>query len=140
MSEIASTPVAHEAYAFACMRCGYGWEQEYDIEHHTDAHGGRLVVYRSDGHRVPSPLSAPTCPNCESHRLRIMRSGRVSSVLDLMAQASVAKKDAAEPVSAAGPLGQRAEEPKSGRGEAGQADREPHHWHLSDLLHHWHRK
>ncbi|MBK5997084.1 hypothetical protein JHN53_36965, partial [Streptomyces sp. MBT58] len=63
MSEIAATTV-HEAYAFACMRCGYGWEQSYEIEHHVDIHGHEFVVYTADGERVPSPLSTPTCTNC----------------------------------------------------------------------------
>ncbi|WP_079169340.1 MULTISPECIES: hypothetical protein [unclassified Streptomyces] len=70
MSEI-SIPVGHEAYAFACMRCGYGWEQTYAIEHHTDATGRDVVVYRSGGRRVPSPLS-PTCPDCGKGVVRIM--------------------------------------------------------------------
>ncbi|MFJ8585934.1 hypothetical protein ACIRD2_14910 [Streptomyces sp. NPDC093595] len=145
MSETTSTPpVAHEAYSFACMQCGYGWEQAYDIEHHTDARQHEFVVYKADGRRVPSPLSQPACPNCESQRVRIMRSGRVSSVLDLMARAyekapKAPKRTEAEPIAAAGPLGQRAEEPKSERDEAAPAEREPHHWHFRDLLRHWHR-
>ncbi|MFJ8649107.1 hypothetical protein ACIRNI_23670 [Streptomyces sp. NPDC093546] len=146
MSETTSTPpVAHEAYSFACMKCGYGWEEAYDIEHYTDARGHEFVVYKAEGRRVPSPLSNPTCPNCESHRVRIMRSGRVSSVLDLMAQAYVTterKKETgqeAEPIAAAGPTGQKAEEPKTERGPEEQTRREPHHWHLGDLLRHWHR-
>lgn len=30
---------AHEAYSFACMRCGYGWEQAYEIVHEVDGKG-----------------------------------------------------------------------------------------------------
>ncbi len=37
----AATPVVHESYSFACMRCGHGWEQSYEIEHHTDARATR---------------------------------------------------------------------------------------------------
>ncbi|MFG2293738.1 hypothetical protein [Streptomyces sp. NPDC048603] len=96
MSEIADTPVAapnprpappagvqivHEAYSFACMRCGYGWEQGYEIEHHTDINGRPFIVYTADGQRVPSPLSNPTCHNCGGHVVRIMRSGQVDTVL-----------------------------------------------------------
>lgn len=72
-------PAAREAYAFACMNCGYGWEQSYDIEHREDARGGPAVEYRSDGERVPSPLTAPVCRNCGGHLLRIMRAGRVAA-------------------------------------------------------------
>ncbi|CAL9457146.1 hypothetical protein SUDANB120_02562 [Streptomyces sp. enrichment culture] len=76
--------VAHEAYSFACMRCGYGWEQAYEIEHHTDGQGRPFIVHRAGGERVPSPLSNPTCHNCGSHIVRIMREGQVSTVRGTM--------------------------------------------------------
>ncbi|WP_406096102.1 hypothetical protein [Streptomyces sp. NBC_01013] len=123
MSEIASTTV-HEAYAFACMRCGYGWEQAYEIEHHIDASHHAYVVYKADGERVPSPLSTPTCTNCGGHVVRIMRAGRVSSVQQLLQSRRPADADteAREPVAAtAAPTGDR-------------------HWHFSDLLHPFHRR
>ncbi|AXK36773.1 hypothetical protein DVA86_33680 [Streptomyces armeniacus] len=69
----------HEAYSFACMKCGYGWEQTYDIEHHVPPDGKPFVTYYTEGHRVPSPLTNPTCVNCDGHVLRIMRSGRVAN-------------------------------------------------------------
>ncbi|MEU8880930.1 MULTISPECIES: hypothetical protein [Streptomyces] len=128
------TPVAHEAYAFACMRCGYGWEQSYEIEHHTDARGQAFVVYKADGERVPSPLSSPTCMNCGGHVVRIMRAGQVSTVLDLIASMEHHGRGAKEarPVSMTGPIGQELTE---GGGEGDEAPPVPHHWHLSDLLH-----
>ncbi|MFD3545206.1 hypothetical protein ACFWUW_06220 [Streptomyces sp. NPDC058655] len=105
MSEIADTPVpvtaagpgalpapaaaaqtVHEAYSFACMRCGYGWEQAYAIEHHVDGTGQPFILYKADGERVPSPLSNPTCMNCGGHVVRIMRAGQVSSVLGMLDQ------------------------------------------------------
>ncbi|THA81390.1 hypothetical protein E6U81_25140 [Streptomyces sp. A0592] len=101
MSEIADTPVpvqapaparfsspdvqtVHEAYSFACMRCGFGWEQGYRIEHHVDGRGEPFIMYTVDGERVPSPLSNPTCLNCGGHVVRIMRAGQVSSVLGMI--------------------------------------------------------
>ncbi|MBT2438789.1 hypothetical protein J7E93_01330 [Streptomyces sp. ISL-36] len=108
MSEITGTgiPVAHEAYAFACMRCGYGWEQAYDIEHHVDATGQEFIVYKAGGERVPSPLSSPTCMNCGGHVVRIMRSGQVSSVLDSWEQAHHPNEPRTRrPVAPAGPIG-----------------------------------
>ncbi|PWK70499.1 hypothetical protein BCL76_105454 [Streptomyces sp. CG 926] len=101
MSEIADTPVpvptavpvavtatdvhvVHEAYSFACMRCGYGWEQAYAIEHHVDGRGEPFIMYKVDGERVPSPLSNPTCLNCGGHVVRIMRAGQVSTVRDMI--------------------------------------------------------
>ncbi|MFI2316625.1 hypothetical protein AMK17_33290 [Streptomyces sp. CB00072] len=123
MSEIAATTV-HEAYAFACMKCGYGWEQSYEIEHHVDVHGHAFVVYTADGERVPSPLSTPTCTNCGGHVVRIMRAGRVAGVQELMRKqqtpraADAAAKDRTVS-SAAAPA---------------------RHWRLSDLLHPFHRR
>ncbi|MEV4946590.1 hypothetical protein [Streptomyces sp. NPDC053755] len=115
MSEITGTgiTVAHEAYAFACMRCGYGWEQAYDIEHHVDASGQEFVVYKANGERVASPLSSPTCVNCGGHVVRIMRAGQVSSVLDSWEQAhhpdevrAGRRVAPAGPIGLAGPIGQ----------------------------------
>ncbi|CAM5546187.1 hypothetical protein [Streptomyces fumanus] len=119
-----ATAVVHESYSFACMRCGDGWEQSYEIEHHTDAQGRRFVVYLADGLVVPSPLSRPTCQNCDSHVVRIMRPGRVASARDAARPAPAARKPApAGPVRAPVPAAER------------------HHWHLADLLHalHLHR-
>ncbi|MFF0740983.1 hypothetical protein ACFYVL_11335 [Streptomyces sp. NPDC004111] len=115
-----------EAYAFACMKCGHGWEQAYEIEHHTDGSGHPFVVYRANGERVPSPLSRPSCLNCGGTVVRIMRSGQVSSIQALQRRPAKTAP-AAAPV--AGPLAAGETEAEVPR----QA--EPHHWHLSDLLH-----
>ncbi|WP_328871935.1 hypothetical protein OHT76_18495 [Streptomyces sp. NBC_00287] len=113
----AATPVVHESYSFACMRCGHGWEQSYEIEHHTDAEGQEFVLYVADGQVVPSPLSRPTCQNCDGHVVRIMRAGQVSSVRD-----AAHGQHHTPPAEASAPVGER------------------HHWHLSDLLHPFHRR
>ncbi|MFF4502603.1 hypothetical protein [Streptomyces sp. NPDC001401] len=124
----AATAVVHESYSFACMRCGSGWEQSYEIEHHQDAEGHEFVMYVADGRVVPSPLSKPTCQNCDSHVVRIMRPGQVSSVRD-----AVHKQQRRTPqAEAEAPAAEGA-----GGAEVGERD---HHWHLSDLLHPFHRK
>ncbi|MGW0366436.1 hypothetical protein [Streptomyces sp. NPDC002990] len=74
----------HEAYSFACMRCGYGWEQAYEIEHHVDGKGEPFIMYKVEGERVRSPLANPTCLNCGGHVVRIMRAGQVSSVVGML--------------------------------------------------------
>ncbi|MFJ8668261.1 hypothetical protein [Streptomyces sp. NPDC093600] len=161
MSEITGTgiTVAHEAYAFACMRCGYGWEQAYDIEHHIDAAGKEFVFYKADGKRVPSPLSSPTCLNCGGHVVRIMKAGQVFSVLDSWEQAHhpheprpERRAAPANPIGPAGPIGQELErgQVREGRRSTERAKRpqrdapgpvhvdtpqEPRHRHLSDLFH-----
>lgn len=82
----AAVPTVHEAYSFACMKCGYAWEQGYEIEHHVDGRGLPFIVYTADGERVPSPLSNPTCMNCGGHVVRIMREGQVKSVIGMLDQ------------------------------------------------------
>ncbi|MCX5558343.1 hypothetical protein [Streptomyces sp. NBC_00038] len=131
----AATAVVNESYSFACMRCGHGWEQSYEIEHHLDAEGNEFVMYVADGHVVPSPLSRPTCLNCDNHVVRIMRAGQVSSVQDSihrMQRTQQRRKPEAAQSEAA---------QDEGFGEPRPAPDEPHHWHLSDLLHPFaHRK
>lgn len=119
-----ATAVVHESYSFACMRCGHGWEQSYEIEHHTDADGNAFVRYVAGGRTVPSPLSSPVCQNCDGHVVRIMRAGQVSSVRDAVER-------------------HRRHAPQGGPVEApvpAAAAGEHHHWHLSDLLHPFHRR
>ncbi|MFJ3712372.1 hypothetical protein OG204_14570 [Streptomyces sp. NBC_01387] len=145
MSEITET-TAHEAYAFACMRCGHGWEQAYEIEHHVDASGQAFVVYKADGERVPSPLSNPSCMNCGGHVIRIMRSGRVSSVQNLLyhpERVTTAPATATTTAPATTPASAltTAAAPEPLPAPVGGASPAPHHhWHLSDLLHPFHRK
>ncbi|MBL3804930.1 MULTISPECIES: FmdB family zinc ribbon protein [Streptomyces] len=69
----------HEAYSFACLRCGHGWEQEYDVQRFVDQDGHEFFLHLADGHRVPSPLTRPTCFNCGGHVVRIMQAGRVAA-------------------------------------------------------------
>lgn len=75
-----SAATVHEAYSFACLGCGHGWEQSYEIAHHTDEDGHTTVTYYVGRQPVPSPLTRPRCMNCGGHLVRIMRSGRVSEV------------------------------------------------------------
>jgi hypothetical protein len=74
------TETVQEAYSFACLSCGYGWEQGYDIEHHRARDGHLVIQYMANGVRVPSPLLKPTCPGCGGHTVRIMRAGRIASL------------------------------------------------------------
>ncbi|WLW54421.1 hypothetical protein [Streptomyces sp. YU58] len=123
---MSETAVVHESYSFACMRCGHGWEQSYEIEHHVDAQGHEFVQYVVNGQVVPSPLSRPTCANCDNHLVRIMRPGRVASAREAAHQSHRAPL--------AGPV-----RTPAAAGEDGEGG-EHHHWHLSDLLHPFQRK
>ncbi|WKX72231.1 hypothetical protein [Streptomyces sp. XD-27] len=104
------------------MRCGHGWEQAYEIEHHVDAEGRPFVVYLAGGKRVPSPLTRPNCTNCGGHVVRIMRSGQVRSF---------AGRDRQPP---AGPL-VPAQDLVTTEASADAPAATGRHWHLSDLLH-----
>ncbi len=118
----AATAVVHESYSFACMRCGHGWEQSYEIEHHIDGDGHEFVMYVADGQVVPSPLSRPTCQNCDGHIVRIMRAGQVSSAQNSLHRPHRVPR-----------------QPGPGQSEAVAGEQSQHHWHLSDLLHVFHR-
>lgn len=128
-----ATAVVHESYSFACMRCGHGWEQSFEIEHHKDADGNEFVLYVTDGHVVPSPLTRPTCENCGNHLVRIMRPGRVASVRGA--------SHGLHRVPPAGPLEVPRVPEAPGPGAPGLTP-ERRHWHLADLLNalHLHRR
>ncbi|MFJ5265972.1 hypothetical protein ACIQAC_36475 [Streptomyces sp. NPDC088387] len=121
----AAGAIVHESYSFACMRCGHGWEQSYEIEHHKDVSGHPFVLYVAEGRVVPSPLSRPSCVNCGGQILRIMAAGQVSGVREAARRSTgAAAPERAEPVDV----------PAEAR------RREHHHWHLSDLLHPFQRR
>ncbi|MFI1167058.1 hypothetical protein ACH4UM_26535 [Streptomyces sp. NPDC020801] len=129
----AATAVVNESYSFACMRCGHGWEQSYEIEHHTDGDGNEFVRYVAEGRVVPSPLSRPSCQNCDGHVVRIMAAGQVSSVQSHLHEAEHRQQRPA------GPAVDPASESPSGE-EAAARKPGDHHWHLADLLHPFQRK
>lgn len=138
----AANAVVNESYSFACMRCGHGWEQSFEIEHRTDAGGDPFVVYVADGRVVPSPLSRPACLNCDGHIVRIMRAGQVSSVQNhLHRQHARGVTDA--PIGTEAPISTEAADggaADSGATVLADVRRERHPWHLSDLLHPFQRK
>lgn len=69
----------HEAYSFVCLRCGHGWEQEYEIVHCVDPSRHEHVQYFVGAHCVPSPLTRATCPSCGGRQIRTLRYGRIDS-------------------------------------------------------------
>jgi len=131
----AATAVVNESYSFACMRCGHGWEQAYEIEHHVDTDGHQFVMYVADGQVVPSPLSRPACHNCDGHVVRIMRAGQVSSVRDAAQRQYQAPRPRAAAAAAAEDGTEATDETVTPLPEPGE-----HHWHLSDLLHPFHHR
>ncbi|MFJ8937054.1 hypothetical protein ACIRL0_15290 [Streptomyces sp. NPDC102365] len=144
---VAATDTVHESYSFACMRCGHGWEQSYEIEHHFDHEGAEFVTYVADGLVVPSPLSRPSCVNCDGHVVRIMRAGQVSSAQNSMRRAlsvpPMKRVPAAATASgtASAQSADPAQAPEAARpAETAALPEADHHWHLSDLLHPFHHR
>ncbi|GAA3372399.1 hypothetical protein GCM10020367_27170 [Streptomyces sannanensis] len=137
MSEIPGTPsgarpvrvappeTVQESYAFACVTCGHAWEQTYDIEHHIDGRGQPFFVYRVQGQQVPSPLNRLSCLNCGGHKIRIMRAGQVSSLVESLRRQHLAPPTGA----AAGPVPASVPEAKTEGG-----DRPERRRRLGDVL------
>ncbi|MFJ8673627.1 hypothetical protein [Streptomyces sp. NPDC093589] len=82
---MADPETVHEAYAFVCLHCGHGWEEDYEIRHSTDLSGQRRADYFAHGTRVASPLTRAECPSCDGGPLRILRPGRVDSTRPYLA-------------------------------------------------------
>ncbi|TJZ49710.1 hypothetical protein FCH28_24955 [Streptomyces piniterrae] len=79
MVSMAMDESVHEAYAFVCLHCGHGWEEDYEIRHSVDLAGRRRSDYFVGGLPVASPLSRASCPSCRRGPIRILRSGRVTA-------------------------------------------------------------
>ncbi|MGQ4383471.1 hypothetical protein [Streptomyces sp. SAS_270] len=73
------TEHVQRSYSFACLDCGHGWEDTYDIDVTVDKYGRINAAYHLGDRRVPSPLQSPRCLACESRTIRIMRPGRVAT-------------------------------------------------------------
>ncbi|EFG65162.1 hypothetical protein [Streptomyces sp. SPB074] len=128
-----------ESYSFACMRCGHGWEQAYEIERHSGQDGHPYVVYLAGGERVPSPLSSPSCLNCGGGVVRIMRAGRVTSAASQAHTYGHGTAPAKPARSRTG--GETADGGTETTGDPSAEPAVPHHWHvLADLLHVFHRR
>ena len=106
MSEIVGTPdskavegtaAVHKAYSFACLNCGYGWEQDYEVEQRPDREGRIEFHYRANGVPVPSPLAKPNCPGCSGTHVRIFRAGRVADAASAWYSATHARESAPAP-------------------------------------------
>ncbi|MDI5966187.1 hypothetical protein [Streptantibioticus silvisoli] len=137
-----ASDTVHEAYSFACMNCGHGWEQSYEIAHRTDQYGHTSVVYYAESVPVPSPLTRPNCVECGGHLVRIMRSGRVSSVSSARwghpAPASSRRTSGGHRTATAA-VGDLMADAVRRDGDPQAADPDRHHW-LADFLALFHRR
>lgn len=74
-----STEHVRRACSFACLDCGHGWQDTYDIDVTVNEHARITAACRLDGTFAPPPLQSPRCPSCKSHKIRIMRPARGAS-------------------------------------------------------------
>jgi hypothetical protein len=65
---------SHESWVYECLACATVWEEEFDINHTDDGHGGEAVVYERDGQRCTSPWTDHVCPSCRSQNVKVFAS------------------------------------------------------------------
>ncbi|WP_157429884.1 hypothetical protein [Actinomadura oligospora] len=60
----------HEVWVYECQNCGRTWDEEFEVRHVADGHGGEAVAYEHDGHSCTTPWTEHLCPDCQRARVR----------------------------------------------------------------------
>src|SRR5262249_17509191 len=58
------TVTAQESWVYNCVRCLTVWQEDYEVHHTDDGHGGDAVTYFKGGGRCLAPVSGHTRANC----------------------------------------------------------------------------
>ncbi|MEW2355915.1 hypothetical protein [Spirillospora sp. NPDC029432] len=61
---------SHETWVYECQNCETTWDEEYEVRHCADGHGGDAVVFERYGQRSLTPWSDHACPGCASENVR----------------------------------------------------------------------
>ncbi|WP_067483498.1 hypothetical protein [Actinomadura hibisca] len=61
---------SHEIWIYECGCCGTSWDEEFDVRHTADGHGGEAVVYEHDGCRCMTPWLDHPCRECSSGNVK----------------------------------------------------------------------
>ncbi|WP_153531867.1 hypothetical protein [Actinomadura macrotermitis] len=61
---------SHEVWVYECLHCDTTWDEEFDVRHASDGHGGEGVVYEHEGHRCMAPWCDHTCPTCGGQNVK----------------------------------------------------------------------
>ncbi|TDD73497.1 hypothetical protein [Actinomadura rubrisoli] len=61
---------SHEAWVYECLCCSTIWDEQFDVRHIADGHGGEATVYKQDGQRCTTPWVDHVCPNCQSQNVK----------------------------------------------------------------------
>jgi hypothetical protein len=64
---------SHATWVYECLYCFETWEEEFDIRHSADGHGGEVVLFEHDGHRCTTPWVDHTCPYCGSLNVKAVQ-------------------------------------------------------------------
>ncbi|MBW8481650.1 hypothetical protein [Actinomadura parmotrematis] len=62
---------SHEVWVYECLCCAASWDEEFEVRHTADGHGGEGVVYEHAGHRCTVPwCDDHTCAACGSQNVK----------------------------------------------------------------------
>ncbi|MFD0685187.1 hypothetical protein [Actinomadura fibrosa] len=59
-----------ETWVYQCLCCATTWDEQFDVRHVGDGHGGEATVYEREGQRCMTPWTDRACPNCESQNVK----------------------------------------------------------------------
>ncbi|MFC5744026.1 hypothetical protein [Actinomadura rugatobispora] len=61
---------SHETWVFECVNCATTWEEEFDVRHCADGHGGEVELFEHDGQRCTTPWIDHVCPGCAGQNVK----------------------------------------------------------------------
>ena|SRR5437868_12796083 len=62
---------SHEVWVYDCLACAKIWDEEFEVRHYADGHGGEATVYERGGQRCTTPWIDHTCPGCQSQNIKV---------------------------------------------------------------------
>ncbi|WP_344590265.1 hypothetical protein [Actinomadura vinacea] len=63
---------SHETWVYECQNCFTTWEEEYDVRHSADGHGGEVELFEKDGQRCMTPWVDHVCPTCAGQNVKTL--------------------------------------------------------------------
>ncbi|MBT2213832.1 MULTISPECIES: hypothetical protein [Actinomadura] len=82
----------HEMWVYECLACMTSWDEQFEVRHYDDGHGGEAAVYERGGQRCTTPWTDHVCPNCQSQNIKVFSKplGRQAEVPKARADGDVA--------------------------------------------------
>ncbi|XVQ12499.1 hypothetical protein ACQP1W_08050 [Spirillospora sp. CA-255316] len=63
---------SHEIWVYECLHCTMTWEEEFDVRHSADGHGGEVELFEQDGQRCITPWIDHVCPHCGGQNVKAL--------------------------------------------------------------------